>query len=338
MKWIQESRKRPRAGQEVRYFTYAILPIVITAIVSIIKHGLFRLKEAEVKRRLLLSLVAWGVVLTGLVVGPPHIAYAQCGGPNDPPCEPGGAEKEKKSKPTPVPPQNTPTACSESTWYRDADVDGYGNPYGPQPACSAPAGYTALVPDCNDTNAAMHPGATDICGDGIDQDCDGTDATCAVAAAAPVTEACVGPDCESSSPGAGGAPWIFGAGGLLLGILIGTLLPFKAGSFFDSSVGKGTPGGGDTDPAGSFFDSPRGGTDGSVSAGTPGYLGNSSHTPGSLDGSVNPGGPASEAGHIPFGGAVAHEIHRIPGPGSSAAHTHGGLHDPNDPSGFDTDM
>ena len=34
-------------------------------------------------------------------------------------------------------------------------------------------GYSMAQGDCDDTNAAVHPGATEICNDGLDNDCDG---------------------------------------------------------------------------------------------------------------------------------------------------------------------
>ena len=41
-------------------------------------------------------------------------------------------------------------------------------------------GYTTFQGDCNDNNKSIHPGAIEICGDGIDQDCDGQDKQCIV--------------------------------------------------------------------------------------------------------------------------------------------------------------
>ncbi len=65
-----------------------------------------------------------------------------------------------------------------TTWYLDADNDGY---YAAtQNAGSSPGtGWTDILPtggpgDCNDNNAAVNPGATEICGNGIDDDCSGT--------------------------------------------------------------------------------------------------------------------------------------------------------------------
>ncbi|HSO18718.1 MAG TPA: putative metal-binding motif-containing protein, partial [Desulfosarcina sp.] len=39
-------------------------------------------------------------------------------------------------------------------------------------------GYTVADGDRDDNDPAIHPGAVEICGDGIDQDCDGSDKTC----------------------------------------------------------------------------------------------------------------------------------------------------------------
>ena len=64
-----------------------------------------------------------------------------------------------------------PTTWSE--WYGDADGDGYGEGAARATACDAPAGYVAEGTDCDDTLAVVHPGATELVADGIDEDCDG---------------------------------------------------------------------------------------------------------------------------------------------------------------------
>ncbi len=60
-----------------------------------------------------------------------------------------------------------------TTYYRDADGDGYGNPAVTLSATTQPAGYVADNSDCNDGNSAIHPGASEITGDGLDNNCDG---------------------------------------------------------------------------------------------------------------------------------------------------------------------
>jgi hypothetical protein len=60
----------------------------------------------------------------------------------------------------------------QSTFYADADGDGYGDAGSTTMACSAPAGYVADATDCNDADAAVNPGATEVCNE-IDDNCDG---------------------------------------------------------------------------------------------------------------------------------------------------------------------
>jgi Putative metal-binding motif len=66
--------------------------------------------------------------------------------------------------------------CAGAPYYLDQDGDGYGTSDPGFPvvkACSAPAGYAARAGDCDDFNAAIHPGAAEMC-DGKDNNCDGT--------------------------------------------------------------------------------------------------------------------------------------------------------------------
>ncbi|WP_343747271.1 MopE-related protein [Fluviicola sp.] len=62
-----------------------------------------------------------------------------------------------------------------TTYYEDADGDTYGNPNASVTDCTQPAGYVTNNEDCDDTNAAIHPGAVDQTGNGIDENCDGVD-------------------------------------------------------------------------------------------------------------------------------------------------------------------
>ena len=64
----------------------------------------------------------------------------------------------------------TDEGFSLTTYYLDADADGYGNFVNSIQACSQPAGYATVSGDCNDNNAAINPGATEVC-DGIDNNC-----------------------------------------------------------------------------------------------------------------------------------------------------------------------
>ncbi|MGI8951065.1 MAG: kelch repeat-containing protein [Chitinophagaceae bacterium] len=74
------------------------------------------------------------------------------------------------------------TIIARTYFYRDADLDGYGDPNNAVVGCgSPPFGYVLNNTDCDDTNPVVNPGISEICGNGIDDNCNGQiDEGCAV--------------------------------------------------------------------------------------------------------------------------------------------------------------
>jgi hypothetical protein len=59
-----------------------------------------------------------------------------------------------------------------STWYADADGDGWGDPDGALDDCDPPDGFVDNAGDCDDTTALSAPDVDEVCDD-LDNDCDG---------------------------------------------------------------------------------------------------------------------------------------------------------------------
>jgi hypothetical protein len=65
-----------------------------------------------------------------------------------------------------------------TTFYLDSDGDTYGDDTSAATACDPPAGYVPLAGDCDDSSDAVHPGAVEVCGDDVDDDCNGAAPAC----------------------------------------------------------------------------------------------------------------------------------------------------------------
>ena len=64
--------------------------------------------------------------------------------------------------------------CTDpSTWWPDADGDGFGQEAAGITACEAPSGHVDQGGDCDDAEASVNPDGLEVC-DGLDNDCSGS--------------------------------------------------------------------------------------------------------------------------------------------------------------------
>jgi len=66
--------------------------------------------------------------------------------------------------------------AAQTTYYADADGDGFGDSASSISVCETAVGYVVDNTDCNDAEGFSFPGGTELCGDEIDNDCNGSDA------------------------------------------------------------------------------------------------------------------------------------------------------------------
>ncbi|MES2640812.1 MAG: FG-GAP repeat protein [Myxococcota bacterium] len=81
----------------------------------------------------------------------------------------------------------TDTACT-AAFFADNDGDGFGAGDA-RSGCVVPDGYVSVDGDCADDDATRFPGGVEVCGDAIDQDCDGADVLCLWSGAHDIAEA-----------------------------------------------------------------------------------------------------------------------------------------------------
>jgi len=64
-------------------------------------------------------------------------------------------------------------ATGKTTWYADNDRDGYGGSSSSLRCDPSPPFTSTVSSDCDDSDPGVNPGATELVGDEVDEDCDG---------------------------------------------------------------------------------------------------------------------------------------------------------------------
>ena len=90
-----------------------------------------------------------------------------------------------------------------STYYGDGDADGYGDDATTVVQCTMPSGYAALGGDCDDAEVLANPGETEVCEDGIDNDCSGDAPECTLPSFGTSADANMAFEADSGSGGFG---------------------------------------------------------------------------------------------------------------------------------------
>ncbi|MEL6342951.1 MAG: MopE-related protein [Myxococcota bacterium] len=66
-------------------------------------------------------------------------------------------------------------AIDAIVWYVDADRDGYGDPATGELDCASPPNAVSRGEDCDEGDDTIYPGAAEVCGNGVINDCDNLD-------------------------------------------------------------------------------------------------------------------------------------------------------------------
>ncbi|MFM9009108.1 MAG: MopE-related protein, partial [Bacteroidota bacterium] len=121
---------------------------------------------------------------------------------------------------------------ASTVYYVDNDGDGYGSVSATTTACNgAPSGYVSQSGDCDDSDASINPGATEVC-NSIDDNCDGSIDNGLVSTATPGT---IGGTLQSCRAGIAGTATF-----TVSGITSNTGFAWTVPAGFSITAGQGT--------------------------------------------------------------------------------------------------